>query len=91
MEIEFILGRWLVVVASGGSQQSLFYCKIYDPQTWRYSDLTLTLSVISSPPVVAVATLVPFTLHYAFSNISYNKNSQHQNDYQHQQGNKDAR
>ena len=44
-------GDWIYIglVASGGTQQSLFYWKIYDPQTWRYSDLTLTLSSLKSP------------------------------------------
>ena len=42
-------GDWIYIglVAGGGSQQSLFYCKIYDSPTWRYSVsgwLSLSLS-----------------------------------------------
>ena len=44
-------GDWIYIglVAGGGTQQSLFYWKIYDPLTWRYSGW-LSLSHISWPP-----------------------------------------
>ena len=64
-------GDWIYIglVASGGTQQSLFYWKIYDPQTWRYSDLTLTLSSLTSQ-----ATLQSQLSHYHGSSINEKKN-----------------
>ena len=63
-------GDWIYIglVASGGTQQSLFYWKIYDPQTWRYSDLTLTLSSLTSQ-----ATLQSQLSHYHGSSIDEKK------------------
>ena len=60
-------GDWIYIglVAGGGTQQSLFYWKIYDPQTWRYSDLTLTLSsLLSYLLTTSQATLQSQLSHY---------------------------